>query len=331
VEYLAVPLAAAPGEQRETFVVARFLAEERAEVADTVEVAGGIIGVLLLLATGLAWGATGRALAPVRLLTETARSLSDTDLSRRIPVGARTRSASSRGRSTTCSTGLESAFTSQRAFLQDAGHELRTPITIVRGHLELMDDDPDRRRSTLALVDDELRRMGRMVDDLLLLARAQRPDFLHLDDVDVVSLTQEAAGKALGLGPRLWRVDEVAEGVAEADRQRLTQALVQLAANAVQHTQVGDEIGLGSRARGRELWLWVRDTGPGVPAADRQRVFERFHRGGQGRRRSEGAGLGLPIVRAIAEAHGGRVQLDSSPGRGATFTLVLPVLRPQAR
>ncbi|MDP9397246.1 MAG: HAMP domain-containing histidine kinase [Actinomycetota bacterium] len=222
---------------------------------------------------------------------------------------------------------LEHTFASQREFLQDAGHELGTPITTVRGHLELMSDDPDQRRETLALVTDELERMGRLVDDLLMLARSQRRDFLRLEDVDVAQLVQEATDKAVALAPRAWRVDEVAEGIACADRHRLTQALVQLASNAVQHTGSGDEIGLGSRAEGRHLSLWVRDTGPGVPPSEAEHIFEHFARGRSARRRSEGAGLGLPIVRAIAEAHGGHVALHSRPGGGATFTLVLPVLK----
>jgi len=326
VEYLAVPVVSADGDHRATFVVARFVRAERADVDATVEVAGAIIGLLLLLATGLAWAATGRALGPVRLLTETARTLSDTDLSRRIPpqgsdeIGELTRTFNA------MLDRLEHAFGSQREFLQDAGHELRTPITIVRGHLELMGDDPQQRRETLALVLDELERMSRLVDDLLLLARAQRRDFLRVDDVDVAQLTQEATDKAVALAPRAWRVDGIADGVARADRQRLTQALVQLASNAVHHTATGDEIGLGSRADGRVLSLWVRDTGRGVPAAEAEHIFERFARGRSARRRSDGAGLGLPIVRAIAEAHGGHVTLDSPTGEGATFTLVLPVL-----
>ena len=109
------------------------------------------------------------------------------------------------------------------------------------------------------------------------------------------------------------------------DPQRLTQALAQLAANAVAHTRAGDAIGVGSSARDGVLRFWVRDTGSGIPAEELPRIFGRFARG-EGRQRSEGSGLGLAIVQAIAEAHGGRVVVLSAPGAGATFTLELPLV-----
>lgn len=218
---------------------------------------------------------------------------------------------------------LESAFEAQRRFLDDAGHELRTPITIVRGHLELMGDDPAERRETVALVTDELDRMARLVDDLLTLAHAERLDFLDRQPVELGDLTDELAAKAPALGERGWVVDARAEGAMVADRQRLTQAVMQLAENAVRHTSPGDEIGLGTALAGDEARLWVRDTGPGVPAGQEGRVFERFARGPD-TPRGESSGLGLSIVRAIAESHGGRVELDSAQGAGATFTIVVP-------
>jgi signal transduction histidine kinase len=218
---------------------------------------------------------------------------------------------------------LESAFATQRRFLDDAGHELRTPITIVRGHLELMGDQPDERRETLALVIDELDRMSRLVDDVLTLAKAERPDFLDRETVDVAALTREIHAKAAAIAPRDWRLAGTGRGVIVADRQRLTQALVQLAQNAVQHTGEGDAIALSSSVAAGRARFCVRDWGPGVPAADRERIFERFGRRAAARR--EGAGLGLAIVRAIAEAHGGRVELESAPGQGATFTVEVPV------
>jgi signal transduction histidine kinase len=220
---------------------------------------------------------------------------------------------------------LEAAFASQRAFVSDASHELRTPITIVRGHLELLGDDPDERRETVALVTDELDRMSRFVDDLLLLAKSDRDDFLRVAEVELGALTDELLEKATALGERRWRLEKRAEARLVADRQRLTQALMGLAANAVQHTGEGDPIWLGSEVLGDEARLWVRDTGPGVAHDDRERIFERFARASDSRRRSEGAGLGLAIVRAIAEAHGGRVTLASRPGAGATFTLTIPL------
>jgi two-component system OmpR family sensor kinase len=115
-----------------------------------------------------------------------------------------------------------------------------------------------------------------------------------------------------------------------ADRHRLTQAVMGFAQNAVQHTGDGDPIWIGTAVRGGEALLWVRDSGPGIPFADQERVFERFARASASRRRSAGAGLGLAIARAIAEAHGGRVELSSRPGAGAMFTVVVPVGGPAA-
>jgi signal transduction histidine kinase len=218
---------------------------------------------------------------------------------------------------------LERAFASQRRFVDDASHELKTPLTIVRGHLELLDSDPQERDAALSLVMDELDRMGRIVQDLLLLANHGRPDFLALDKVDVGGLTEELYAKAKALAPRKWILEECGTGVAVADRQRLTQAVVQLAQNAVRHSDVAGTIALGSRVADGEARVWVRDHGPGIPLEEQQVIFERFRRGNI--RRSEGAGLGLAIVKAIAEAHRGRVELVSRPGAGATFTLVIPV------
>jgi signal transduction histidine kinase len=188
----------------------------------------------------------------------------------------------------------------------------------------VLGDDPDERREAIALVTDELDRMGRFVNDLLTLAKAGRPDFLRMHDVDVDELTEELMAKASALAPRSWELGGIALGQVRADRQRLTQAMMSLAQNAVEHTSEGDRIAIGSELEPRQLRLWVEDDGPGIALADQERVFERFARG-EAERRSEGAGLGLAIVRAIAEAHGGRVTLRSAPGEGSRFTLELPV------
>jgi len=224
---------------------------------------------------------------------------------------------------------LEEAFSTQRRFVDDASHELRTPITIVRGHLELMGDDPDERREVVRLVTDELDRMARIVEDLLVLAQAQRPDFLRVEDVSLAELTSDIDAKVRALGDRDWRLDEIGEGIIRVDPQRITQAMVQLASNAVRHSSSGDTIVLGSSLTDdggrRTVRLWVRDFGPGIAPEDQERIFERFARAGSPRAHRPGAGLGLAIVRAIAEAHRGTVHLDSALGRGSTFTLILPV------
>jgi signal transduction histidine kinase len=221
---------------------------------------------------------------------------------------------------------LEEAFASQKEFISDAGHELRTPITIIRGHLDVMGHDPDERRETLELVSDELDRMGRMVNDLLLLAKATRPDFLQPETIDLRDLTHELFAKASALAPRDWRLAAVGSARIVADRQRLTQAIMNLSQNAAAHTGENDAIELGSELADGSVHLWVKDTGPGVPEENQARIFERFVRLD---RAGEGAGLGLAITAAVAEAHGGRVDLDSRPGAGARFTVIIPTEPPQ--
>jgi signal transduction histidine kinase len=220
---------------------------------------------------------------------------------------------------------LEDAFATQRRLLDDAAHELRTPLTVLRGHLEVVDTaDTQDVEATRALVLDEVDRMARLVSDLLLLAKAQRPDFVRAEPTDVEALTDGALERARGLGDRAWMLDEAASALVTLDAQRITQALLQLAHNAVHHTAEGDEIGIGSSIDGHQLQLWVRDTGAGVPEEIRENLFDRFAQGEPGH---DGFGLGLSIVAAIAEAHGGRAALDEArPDRvGATFRLVIPI------
>jgi len=312
--YVAVPVNLR-GERRGTFVVTADLGHERAEVGEAVRVAGGIGFGMVVLVSALAYAAVGRILSPLRELGGTARSIeSGDDLTRRIDVRGNDDIAELGHLFNAMLDRLEQAFALQREFVSDAGHELRTPITIIRGHLELLQGDPE----TYRVVADELDRMSRFVEDLLTLAKSERPDFLLLSDLDLDLLTEELMAKATRLGPREWTLEATGAGLLRGDRQRLTQAVMNLAHNAVQHTGAGDTIALGSSHEGDTARIWVADTGPGVKAEDRERIFERAHSG------SDGAGLGLAIVRTIATAHGGRVELDSEEGKGARFTIVLP-------
>ncbi len=328
VRYLAVPVRAGR-RARGVFIVASALKAPRERDNEAVRLAAAVLLSVLLIASGLAWVVAGRILAPLRLLTDTARSIGETDLTQRIKVSGNDEIAELAATFNAMLDRLEAAFAMQRAFVSDASHELRTPITIVRGHIELLGNDPQERLETVALVIDELDRMSRFVDDLLLLARAEHEDFLRPAELELGALTDELLDKADALGKRPWQLEARGDARLVADRQRLTQAVMGLAQNAVQHTDEGDPIWIGSAVDGNEARLWVRDRGPGVSAADAEHIFERFARASTSRRRSDGAGLGLAIVRAIAEAHGGRVELDSRPGRGATFTVVIPLSGPQ--
>ena len=327
VEYLAVPVKAG-GSTRGVFVAAIFRDLELGDISPAIWGAAGVGLATLLIGSLLAWRVAEGVLRPVRLVTETAEAISTSELTRRIEVGGRDEISRLATTFNEMLDRLEEAFRVQRQFVDDAGHELRTPITIIRGHLEVADADPEERQKTTALVMDELDRMSRIVNDLLLLAKAKQPDFLDLDTVDLRMLTEDLHAKATALGPREWRLEGVGRGLVVADRQRLTQALMQLAQNATEHTAPGAEIALGSAVAGGRATLWVRDSGPGIPPEDQDRIFQRFARTSGGRRGAAGAGLGLAIVRAIAEAHHGRVELQSRPGVGATFAVVIPVDQP---
>jgi two-component system, OmpR family, sensor kinase len=327
--YLAVPLRGVDGTAAGTFVVAVFEDLARAEVDDVVRVAGFVAAIALLSASALAIGLAGRILGPVRVLGATAQQITDQDLSRRIPVEGADELGQLAGVVNRMLDRLEGAFADQRRFLDDTGHELRTPLTIIRGHLEVMGDDPDELPEVRALVLDEVGRMQRIVEDLILLAKARRPDFLRPAPVDVAALTREVHAKAEALADGItWRLGAVAAVVVTADRDRLTQAVVQLAGNAASHCPAGTTVTIGSalrRSPDPAVVIEVADDGPGIAAEDVDQVFERFHRGRRARSSVDGSGLGLSIVRAIAEAHGGRAELDSRLGVGTTVRLVLPV------
>jgi signal transduction histidine kinase len=330
VRYAVVPVKVEGDPRRAQLVAAEFRDLERGEIDESMLVLA-LVGVGALIVAGVVgWFVAGRVLAPVRAVRTTADRISETDLTRRIEVRGSDDIAQLARTFNSMLDRLEGAFATQRRFLDDAGHELRTPITVIRGHLEVMGDDPDDREAAMRLVLGELDRMKRIVDDLVLLAKAREPDFVRPRELELAELTVELLAKARVLGERQWRIAALSEEAVLADGERLTQALAQLADNAVAHTEAGDVIEVGSAVRGGRVELWVRDSGPGVGDEVRERIFERFARGA-GDGTPEGAGLGLAIVASIADAHGGRVRLDSAPNQGAKFTLDIPLRRPPRR
>lgn len=309
-----------------TLLLIHTTAGERQEVLSTLHEVGRVLLLVVSLALVLGWWLSGRVLAPLRTLAVTAQRVSETDLSHRIPIYGRGDLSNLAHTFNEMMERLEAAFQTQRHLLNDVGHELRTPLTIIRGHLELMGEEPEEVHETRDLVIDELDRMSRLVDELILLARSERPDFLRYETLLLPRFMEELLAKVQGLGERVWQLDTVATGELNGDRQRLTEAMLNLAENAFHHTTSVDTIALGCRYAGEHLHLWVRDTGEGISPTDQTRIFERFARAAH-RGRSDGSGLGLSIVRAIAEAHGGQVTLRSQLGQGSTFTLVLPLKR----
>jgi two-component system OmpR family sensor kinase len=352
-------------ESGEPFLVDADTAEETLRVAGTpvmldgeqigaVQIAGTLTAVsdtlgslLVLLAVGGAigcvivglgsWVLLGRALEPVRRITRTAAAISQEDLSRRIGYsGARDEIGELALTMDAMLDRLQSAFAAQERFIADASHELRTPLTIMKGHLQVLDrqesPDPKFVRQEHALVLDELDRMNRLVADLLTLARATRVDFLRHDVVDVDGFLSSLAAQGTHLGDRDWQVDALPGGTVRADQDRLTQVFLNLMQNAVRHTEPGRRIALGAEwvaaGSGRGLALWVRDEGVGMDEQTAKHVFDRFYRGGMPGDGDDGLGLGLAIVRAVVEAHGGMVTVRSALGEGAQFTIFLPSAAP---
>jgi signal transduction histidine kinase len=215
----------------------------------------------------------------------------------------------------------------QRQFLQDVAHELGTPITIALGHAELITraaTDQVIAKDARVTVD-ELLRMRRLSSRMMLLAATDGPGFLHLTQVNVADFLMETLGR-WSQTPRRWSLGPLAELAVQADQDRLTLALDALIENAVDHTEPDGCIELSARQDGEDVVLAVTDSGSGIPADEIGRIFGRFTRVDRGRsRKTGGFGLGLAVVKAIAEAHDGSVRVESRVGEGSVFELRVPV------
>lgn len=332
VRYIVTPVVVPGDPASGVFIAAIDATTERDDLDKTLraQILAGVLTLLLIGGAGVL--AFRTLLTPLEELTRAAGRINDAHLDERVPERGADDLALLARTVNGMLDRLDNAFSAQRALLDDVGHELRTPLTVLRGHLEIMDTrDSEDVDATRDLLLDEIDRMGRLVDELVLLAKSERPDFLVLAPVDLDDVVDGVMARAGTLGDRQFRVDETAGVVITADRQRLTQALLQLLSNAVRYTGADDQIALGARTRDDStVEIWVRDTGLGIDPAEHARIFERFERGtapfsdDAGATRQHSSGLGLSIVSAIARAHGGSVELESAPGRGSTFILVLP-------
>jgi signal transduction histidine kinase len=219
----------------------------------------------------------------------------------------------------------------QRRFVQDASHQLRTPIAVACAHAELLARGA---RGVAAedagVVVEELRRLAKIADRLLFLAAAEDPDILHRAPTELEPLVVGTL-RRWSATPRTWRLGVVDDTVIEADGERLAQSIDALVENAVRHTRPGDPIELSVREDGATVVIGVRDSGAGIPESERDRIFERFAQAGAAPTRRGGFGLGLAIVKAVVEAHGGTVGVYSEAGEGTTFELVLPKSSPTRR
>ena len=292
---------------------------------------GVLGGAALALLAGLA--TARRAMTPIASLTDTARTIARTrDPSVRLPrptskdevaeladtLGAMLHSLDQSRAET------EAALSRQREFVADASHELRTPLTSVLANLELLEEElSGEQRDTAASALRSTRRMRRLVADLLLLARADAGRAAPHVPVDLGSVVVEAAAELEPMArDHVLSVDAEPGAVVDGARDELHRLALNLMENAVKHTAPGTAIRAAIRREGRAVELVVEDDGPGVPDDLAQRVFERFVRGGADRAGS--SGLGLSIVRAVAETHGGNVRLERSEGGGARFVVSLP-------
>ena len=223
----------------------------------------------------------------------------------------------------------------QRRFLQDASHQLRTPITIALGHAELLASElagsGRAEERDIGVVVGELVRLRRLSERLLMIAAAEDPDFLRPEPVALDRFTMDVLRKWMPTAERRWQLGRLDEVVVDADRERLGLAVDALLENAIRHTRDGDVIQLSvlSAEDGSAARMIIADTGTGIPFSERDHIFDRFRSGselGDGRR----TGLGLALVRAVARAHGGEALVHSTPGHGSEFELVLPVMAPAA-
>lgn len=320
--YKAKPLIV-DGHQMGVKVLAHATAGEHNEALASVNTFMYIEGMVMSIAFLLAWLVTKRLLKPVRQLALAARQINESDLTRRLSPQGSGELADLAQTFNAMMDRLQESFHSQRRFVNDAGHELRTPLTIVRGHLELMADDPQEQRETIELVLDEVDRMGRLVNDMIALATAERPDFLQYEMIDLKQFIHELFPKAQALADRNWQLKLECSGSMMGDRQRLTGALLNLLRNAAQYTSPTGTIELGCKQTLTQVIFWVKDNGSGISPENQMRIFDRFAR--LGKSQSEGSGLGLAIVKAFTEAHRGKIDLVSQLGIGSTFTITLPL------
>ena len=310
----------------------RPVSDAQTSVLQTFALVGGLaLAAAILAGVGLAVVIT----APLRRIAAVAEVAATGDLSVRAgAIKGRDEVAMLARRFDQMLARLERAFARQRQFVSDASHELRTPLAVARAQVELLDreHDPDRRHESHATLLRRLDEIDRLIADMLTLASAEGGHLVEPAEFDLAGFFDDISRELPLFGDRDFSVTAV-DGTLLADQGRLTQVIRNLVRNAVTHTHAGDRIAITASVHGERLQIAVSDTGAGIPADQLERIFERFHRVEQSRSRDRGGtGLGLPIARAIVEAHGGWIRAEaSSSGQGATLRFELPGYVPPPR
>jgi two-component system OmpR family sensor kinase len=337
---LAVPL----GEEG-TLVVAAPLTEVRATQRLLLAIGGGVGGLVLVAIGVAAYWLTRRELRPLERMAEKSQTIAAGDLSERVePDDPRTEVGRLGGALNSMLAEIERAFAERlaaeerlRQFLADASHELRTPVTSIRGYAELFrrgaGDRPDDLAHVMQRIEQEGKRMGELVEELLLLARLDQGLPLECQPVELSVVVDAAVDAARAADPeRPIAVDSHGPGVVLGAESRLRHVIDNLLTNARVHTPAGTPVQVRLAAEDGQVVLEVADEGPGVPAKEADKIFERFYRTDPSRTRSQGGvGLGLAIVRSVVEAHGGAVAYRPRPGGGSIFRVVLPLANTNAR
>ncbi len=327
------------GAQGNLLVVAIPLTAVEGTLATLMRLEVGVGLAVLVLMLAVAWWMIRLGLRPLERMGATAQAIAAGDLSRRVAVtSARTEVGRLGLALNSMLAQIEQAFAERtesnrrlRRFVADASHELRTPLTSIRGYAELFRRGaiarPDEVAASMQRIEDEAKRMGGLVDDLLLLARLDQGRPLERVSVDLARLAADAGADARAVDPaRTLTVQAPRPVVVIGDELRLRQVVANLIRNALVHTPPASPIEIVAEVQSGQAAVIVRDHGPGLPPGDAERIFEPFYRADSGRSRDRGgSGLGLSIVASVVAAHGGSISASDTPGGGATFRVDLPL------
>ena len=323
IRYIASPVTVSGSHDSGVYVAATNLSSQLTDLSSAFVTFWVVMAATLLVIAAAGWFVAGRLLRPLRTLRVAAANITTSSRGDRIPVEGRDDLAKLTITVNEMVDRLDAGITQQRQLLDDVRHELNTPIAIVMGHIETVDPyDPRDVIETQALAVDELERIASLVQDLAALAETEgsRPSLAR---IDVDAFTRQVFAKASILPSHEWVLGPVASVSAMLDAQRITQAWLQLVDNASKYSPAGSPIELGSSSAHDHVEFWVADHGPGIPEEARERIFERFGRV-ESNRGIAGSGLGLPIVKAIALAHGGTVTVRSTDS-GTRFAILVPL------